>query len=333
MQLATGFWAAKVLAAAVELDLAGRLAGGRSATPAELAGELGLPPRPAGIFLSACASVGLLEKVGEEYRNSALAERFLVPGAEHYFGGLVTFMDHREYPAWHRLTEALREDRPLTWNPATQESLFAAEDPVMMRLFWGAMHSMSTYTATALASAHDFSIYQRLLDVGGGSGAFPIRLCQRYANLTATVFDLPHVRDIAAARIAEAGLDGVIDVVVGDFRSDDPLPSGYDVILLSNILHDWDDGTCRRLLGKCWRALPPGGALVVSELMLNPERTGPADAALMGLNMLVETEGGRNYTETELTSWLTEAGFGDVHVVPFSAPGANGAAVGRKPGA
>jgi hypothetical protein len=330
MRLATGFWGAKVLAAAVEVELFAKLADGRAATATELAADLGFRQRPTDVFLAACASLGLLDKNGEYYQNSALSQRFLVPGGEHYFGGFVAYVDHREYPAWHRLTEALREDHPLTWDPRTQDSLFTAADPVMLRLFWEAMHSLSTFTAVALAEVYDFGRHSRLLDVGGGSGAFPIMLCQRYPNLSATVFDLAHVCDIAAHKIKAAGLVASVDTVAGDFQSDETLPAGYDAALLSNILHDWDEGTCRMLLGKLHDALDSGGALIVCEVMLNPERTGPADAALMGMNMLVETEGGRNYSETELTTWFEEAGFTDVRVRRFEAAGANGAVIGKK---
>jgi hypothetical protein len=330
MQLATGFWAAKVLAAAVEVELFAKLADGRTATATDLATELGFRQRPTDIFLAACASLGLLDKDGEHYQNSALSQRFLVPGGEHYFGGFVAYVDHREYPAWHRLTDALREDRPLTWDPQTQDSLFTAEDPVMLRMFWEAMHSLSTFTAEALADAYDFGRHSRLLDVGGGSAAFPIMLCQRYPDLSATVFDLSHVCDIATGKIKMAGLVESIDTVAGDFQADEALPAGYDAALLSNILHDWDEETCRILLRKIHDALDPGGALIVCEVMLNPERTGPPDAALMGMNMLVETEGGRNYSETELTTWLEESGFTDVRLLRFEAAGANGAVIGEK---
>ncbi len=135
---------------------------------------------------------------------------------------------------------------------------------------------------------------------------------------------------IAAGKVAAAGLADRIDTVVGNFLHEPALPAGYDVLLLSMILHDWDEPTDRQLLAKCHAALPPGGALVISELLLNADRTGPPDAALMGMNMLVETTGGRNYSETEYAAWLTGAGFVDVQVTHFDAPGANGAVVARR---
>lgn len=332
LQLATGFWGSMVLASAVEVDLAGRLAGGRAVSVRELAAELEFPPRPAVVFVAACASLGLLERDGEKYRNSALAEVFLVPTSDHYFGGFVTFVVEREYSAYQRLTEALRTGRPLTWDPGVQESLFSAEDRVMLALFWQAMHSLSMFTATALADAVDLTGHTRLLDVGGGSGAFPITLCRRYPNLTATVLDLPHACEFAQARIRDAGLADTVDTIAADFLADEALPGGYDVMLLSHVLHDWDSATGRALLGKCWQALPSGGALVVCELMLNPERTGPPVAALMGINMLVETEGGENYSETELTDWLLATGFTPVQLVALGdAAGATGALLAHKP--
>ena len=327
MELTLGFASFKSFAAAVELELFTRLSERGGATVEEASEFLELPHRPADLLLAACASLGLLEKTGDRYRNAPVAEEFLVVGKPYYFGGLVRFYDQREYPAWHRVVEALRTDKPTAWNPAAQDSAFDAEDPVMMALFWEAMYSLSTFTARALGDAYDFTRHTRLLDVGGGSGAFPIELCRRYPHLSATVFDLPHVCDLAQKKVEESGLSNVLDTRAGDFQDDQPLPGGYDVILLSMILHDWDEAGNRRLLAKCYEALPPGGALVICELVLNPERTGPPAAALMGMAMLIETEGGKNYSETEYTTWLTDTGFSQPHIVPLAAAGANAAIV------
>jgi hypothetical protein len=331
MQLVTGYWAFKTLAAAVDLDLFGRLAGGRVITRQEAEREFELPERPADLLLSACASLGLLEKAGDGYRNTELSERFLVPGLPHYFGGQVRHCDQRTYLPYHRLGEALRTDRPLTWDPDTQESLFTTADPEMLALFWEAMYSTSAFTARALGEAYDFGAYRRLLDVGGGAGPFPIELCRLYPELRATILDLPHVTAKAEEKVAAAGLTDRIGTTCGNFLTDPALPTGHDVILLSMILHDWNEAQNRAILAKCHDALPSGGAIVICELLLNDERTGPPAAALMGMTMLVETEGGRNYSGAEYAAWLTDAGFTDVRTVTFDAPGANGAVVARRP--
>jgi len=138
-------------------------------------------------------------------KNSSLAEQFLVPGKPYYLGGYVRMVDNRIYMAWNGLGDAVRGNRPLTWDPHGQRSLFEGEDPEMRELFWDGMHSISTFTGRALANAVDFAFIQSLLDVGGGSGACSIELCRHYPHLRSTIFDLPLVTEIAARKIAEAG--------------------------------------------------------------------------------------------------------------------------------
>ena len=190
MQLATAFWAFKTLAAAHELDLFTRISIAGGITALELAERCEIDPRPAEMLLTGCAALGLLEKRGTAYFNSPLAGKFLVHGAPYYFGGFVTMLDKRLYPGWDKLPLALRTNRPTTWDPSQQRSLFDAEDPAMLATFWGAMHSLSTFTARVLGQSVDFSAFTRLLDVGGGSAAFDIELCRQYPELRATVYDL-----------------------------------------------------------------------------------------------------------------------------------------------
>jgi hypothetical protein len=332
LELTNGFMSFKTLSAATDLDLFTKLAGGRAMTVQELATELNLQARPARLLLAACASLGLLDKSGDRYQNSALAEEYLVPGRPNYFGGLVRFADREMYSDWHHVVDALRTNRPVarkdnsapTWSPEAQDDSFKAT-------FWEGMHSMAGATAGALTEVYDFSQHRRLLDVGGGSGGFAIRLCQRNPGLTAAVLELPHVCPIVTEKVKAAGLQDRIEAIPGNFEEAPALPGGYDVMLLSQVLHDHDEVTNRRLLGKVFAALPPGGAVLVCEQLLNDDRTGPPAAALMGMTMLVAMVGGENYTGSEYRSWLGEAGFTDVSVVRFVSAGANGVVVARKP--
>jgi len=330
MELATSFWAFKTLAAALELGLFRRLSGTRGTTPHELAEALGTAERPAEMLLTGCAALGLLGKSAGRYRNSKLAEEFLVPGRPYYFGGFVEMLDRRLYPGWAKLVEAIRTNRPTTWDPDRQSSLFDGADPVMLEHFWEGMHSISSATGRALASKVDLRRHARLLDVGGGSGAYDIELCRRHRQLRATVYDLPHVVEIAEAKAAEAGLASRIDTRGGDFFADAAYPSGHDAILLSMILHDWSEADGRRILRKCWEALPEGGLLIVCELLVNDAKTGPPPGALMSLNMLIETTGGRNYTAAEYTAWLRETGFRRVRKLRLDGPGADGALIATR---
>lgn len=330
MQLATAFWGFKTLATAIDMDLFTRLSTSPMATQ-ELAHWFRIEERPAEMLLTGCAGLGLLCKQNGQYCNTPLAEQFLVRGGRYYFGGFVAMLNRRLYSGWDKLPEAVGTNRPTTWDPNKQSSLFEGADPAMMLTFWQAMHSLSIFTARMLGEAVDFSTFRKLLDVGGGSGAFDIELCLRYPNLTATAYDLPFVTEIANERIAEAGLSERITTRSGDFFADAKYPPGHDVILLSMIMHDWSEQEDRAILRKCYEALPPGGAVVISELLVNDEKTGPAPAALMSLNMLIETVGGRNYTAAEYRAWLEDIGFREVLVTWFEAAGANGAVIGYKP--
>jgi precorrin-6B methylase 2 len=198
------------------------------------------------------------------------------------------------------------------------------------KVFWDGLYPLSALTARALAGAVDLSGSRSLLDVGGGTAAFAVELCRHYPELRVTVFDLPFVCEHSAEKVEQMGFSERIGVHPGDFFADPELPGGHDTILLSMILHDWDEPRNTELLAKCFQALPSGGRLVISELLVDDEKTGPLDAALMSMNMLVGTWG-RNYTVAEYSQWLRKAGFGQLSTVRFSAPGANGAVLAVKP--
>ncbi len=329
MQLTSGFWVSNVLASAVELGVFALLDSRPGLTADGVARRLGISGRGSRQLLPACAALGLLAAADGRYRNSALADRHLVPGRPGYFGGFVRFRHAREYAAWGRLTEALRTDLPTAWDPGDERAtVFAAEDE-SLRLFWEGAHPLSLACGEALAGALDLSGARALLDVGGGTGACAIGLCRHLPELRATVYELPFVAELARVRVAEADMEERITVIDGDFLAAD-LPAGYDTVLLSSVLHNWDPASVATLLGKCHRALEPGGTVIVTELILDDAGAGPPGAALMGLNMLVETLGGRSYTESEHRAGLAAAGFVDVRAVPLEVMQANLALAGRR---
>jgi 3-hydroxy-5-methyl-1-naphthoate 3-O-methyltransferase len=330
MEISTGFWASKTLAVSLELGLFTLLSDGRGLTAAELAEALRISERPAEMLLTGCASLGLLQRREGRYVNTPLADECLVPGRPYYFGGWVQMLDQRLYRAWGELDRAVRTNSPTSWDPGAQAHLFDGIDPELLDVFWDAMHSLSAYSGRTLAHAVDLSGVRWLLDVGGGSGSVDIELCRYHPDLRATVFDLPEVCPIAETKARLAGVADRIGTAPGDFLADAALPAGHDAVLLSMVLHDWDEDRVREILRKCHDALPPDGLIIISELLVNDEKTGPAPAALMSLNMLIET-GGRNYTPAEYTAWLSAAGFSDPRVVWFDSPGANGAITARRP--
>jgi 3-hydroxy-5-methyl-1-naphthoate 3-O-methyltransferase len=319
---------------AYELGLFEQLSGTSGTTAGELADRLGIASRPAEMLLTGCAALGVLQKQDGRYVNSPLSDEYLVPGKPNHFGGLVTMFDRRLYAGWDKLTQAIRTNRPTTWDPDRERSLFDNADPELLATFWEAMHAMSTLTGRALGGG----VRRRRVPPAARRRWWLRRLrhravpalCQRYPELRTTVDDLEVVADIAARNVGDAGLTDRITVTPGDFFEDVSFPVGHDLHLFSMIMHDWNEERDQLLLRKSFEALDSGGAVLICELLVDDDKTGPVPAALMSLNMLVETEG-RNYTAAEYSDWLTEVGFVDPQVLPFEAPGANGVVMARKP--
>lgn len=330
MEIASGFWASKTLATAVELELFNHI-------PQEginingVSEKLNIPFRPAEMLLIGCASLGLLLKKDSLYYNSSLTEEYLVKGKPYYFGGVVTMMDQREYIPWSRLTEAVKKNERQSGKGGAV-GLFedVTVDSNEQRIFTEAMHSWSIQSGRELVDKVDFSKYKKLLDVGGGSGAYCIEISKKYPTIQAAVFDLPFALKITEEKIREATLSAQIKTHEGNFFTGE-FPKEYDVFLLSMILHDWSPAENLLILQKCYDALPSGGEIIISELMVNDEKTGPVFAALMSLNMLIETSAGQNYTWSEYSAWLTEVGFIDIRRVELSSPASNGVLIGRRP--
>jgi 3-hydroxy-5-methyl-1-naphthoate 3-O-methyltransferase len=330
MELSTGLWAAKTLSAGVDLGLFEYLSAFPGKGVDEVASGLALPRRSAQLLLTACASLGLLRREGSGYRNEETAEHYLIADRPYSLTGWIALLDRSNYAGWMGLSTALRTGRPTTWDSDTQESLFDNTDPSARAAFWAGMDGVSRYTATRLGKAVDLSGVTRLLDVGGGGGAYATQLCRMYPGLTVTVYDLPFVCEITADMVADSGVAERVLFAPGDFFADQALP-GMEAVLLSMVLHDWDEQECLSILRKCHAALPSGGQILISELLLDDSGDGPVGAALMSLNMLVETAGGRNYARGEYCAWLDSLGFVDVRVVDFHGPGSNGVVIGVKP--
>jgi hypothetical protein len=331
MSVMSGLRSASVLVAAVELGVFPALERTGPVVVSGVSASLGVGERPAEVLVVACTALGLLERdESGRYGNSPLARTHLIPGKPEYFGDVVTFIHQHQYAAWGRFTEALRRDTPTTWDASgARGSVFDPGDPSLASL-WKGLFPLSRAVGRALAAAFDLSGYRGLLDVGGGTGPCSVGLCETLPELTATVFDLPFVTPHAETAVAAAGLGERIDVRGGDFTTGD-LPGGHDLVLLSNVLHDWDRPTGAALLAACHAALPSGGGIIVTELMLDDDKTGPAPAALMGATMLVETRGGRSYTAAEHRGSLHAAGFTDVQARPLPTVVADQALLARKP--
>ena len=326
MQLGLGFWSAKTLLSAVELGLFSELAGG-AATAEALQRRLGLHPRGARDFLDALVALGMLEREDGLYRNTGATDLYLDRAKPTYLGGMLEMANARLYRFWGGLTEALRTGQPQ--NEARHGvDFFAAlyADPARLEGFLKAMTGLSAPIAAAIARRFPWDRHRTLIDVGCAQGGLPVTVALAHPHLTGSGFDLPAVEPVFTAHVAAHGLADRLRFYPGDFLRE-PLPPA-DVLVMGHILHDWDLEQKRELLAKAHAALPPGGALIVYDMMIDDERRLNAAGLLMSLNMLIETPGGFDYTGADCIGWLREAGFREARVEPLT--GAYSMAVGLR---
>ena len=297
-EMARGFQASRVLLTAVELGIFPALADGPK-TSGQTAAKIGADARATDRLMNALVVLGLLEKRGDGFNNGPLASESLVPGRPQYMGGALGHLLSL-WRSWSTLTEAVRTG---TCAP----SRTSAPD-VFFRPFIAAMHYNAENNAPAVMSQIDLSSVRRTLDVGGGSGAYSMAFCRAKPELQAVVFDRPEVVPLTRDYAAAAGLERRISTVEGDFTRDE-LPHDFDLAFLSQVLHSNSREENAALMKRVARALNPGGQIVIQEFVVDEGRTSPPQPVLFALNMLVGTEAGDTYTESEIRGWLDAAGF------------------------
>jgi methylase of polypeptide subunit release factors len=311
--LGLGFMAARTCAVALELRLFTHLAGTTAALP-QVASALGLAERAAGRLLSACAALGLVHAAADGFRNTPLAEKYLVEGRPTFVGDYMRLFDTLGYHRWEQLRTALQHNAPVEALHHPYHDL--SPDPDAVRTFHAAQHAGSLSLGHALARRIDLHAFHCLLDLGGGSGAYTIELLRYYPHLRAILFDVPTVCQIADETLQQAGLAERACTMAGDYERD-PLPSGPDVVLWSGNLHASSPARGAQVLQNIAAILPPGGMLLIHDYLLDDTRTGPLIPALLALHLMLVSEEGQVYSGAELRALLTRAGFAEVSIQPF----------------
>ncbi len=319
MQLGLGFWGSKTLLSAIELALFTELAKA-PLSAAELSARLKLHSRSARDFLDALVALGMLEREGDLYRNTAATDMFLDRNKLSYIGGLLEMANERLYPFWGSLTEGLRTGLPQNEIKTGGAGLFEAiyGNPERLRLFLGAMTGLSMGASQAIAQKFPWKNYHTVVDVGGAQGGLLVQLCLAHPHLSGINFDLAVVGPVFEEYAAAHGLKDRLSFQTGNFFNE-PLPVA-DVITMGHILHDWNLDDKRMLLGKAYQALPEGGALIVFEALIDDERKQNTFGLLMSLNMLIETPGGFDYTGKDCSGWMREAGFRETRAEHLMGP-------------
>ena len=311
--IARGYWASRVLLTAVELDLFTIVGAGTGAD--EAAARAGTHPGATARLLNALVGLELIEKEGDRFACTPAAREFLAAGGAGDSRASLRHMANL-WARWTTLTDCVREGARVL---GPQRS----DDPAWTAAFIGAMHRGSGLRAPglvkALASEGLLAGRRHLLDLGGGSGTYCHAFLAALPEARATLFDLPAVVELARGYAEAAGVAARMDFRAGDLR-EGRFGEGYDLALVSAICHMLSPADNAALLVALRRALAPGGLVVISDFILDEDRSTPAFASLFGINMLVGTGGGDSYAESDYRNWLAGAGYSQIHRLALPGP-------------
>jgi len=307
VEMIRGFMPSRAVLTALELDVF--TAVGDGATAQQVAARIQCAVRATEMLLNALVSLKLLSKRESTYKNTAVAARFFVEGTP---DSARTAQLHlvNMWKRWSTLTEAMQAGT----------SVAPRSDNGWVKPFIAAMEVNARGRARAIVQAVGINGARHMLDLGGGSGAYSIAFAKAAPGLQCEIVDLADVLPITQEHIRKAGLAERISTRAGDMLSV-PLEAGkYDLVLLSAICHMFSPEDNRQLLRRAYEALAPQGRLVISDFVLDPDKTAPRFGALFALNMLVATQAGSSYSEPEYAAWLKAAGFAESKRVRMPGP-------------
>jgi 3-hydroxy-5-methyl-1-naphthoate 3-O-methyltransferase len=326
MEILGGADRAALLLGAAQLDLFSPLRAS-AATAAEVAKQTHLPQRGVERVLNACVALGFVTKEGDRYRNSPLADTFLVKSKPGYVGNMIHQTADR-YVAWGKMTEAVRTDKPIL--PLTGAELFNASPEVLDNYVHG-LFDMGKGLAQRISGLVDLNNCHTLLDVAGGSSVYSIIFCRQFPQLKATIFELPPILQRTRQIIAREGMTERVSTREGNYFTDD-FGSGWDAILLSNMLQTEGRQTCKMVLKKTFAALNPGGKLLVHGIMPDADRISPTQPVLFSVFMMLVFPEGEAYPAEEIVGWAQETGFVEGQKLSLPPPAFSSLVVARKPG-
>ena len=298
MELSRAFQSSRVFLTGYEMDVFSVL-GDDEKTSAEVAGAIGADPRGTDRLLNALCALELLTKSAGRYANTPVTAKYLVKGKPDYQFGLMHTV--HLWDSWTTLTKAVRNGGTVIKRSINERGT------EWLEAFIAAMHGRAKLEAPFLVGKIDLTGVSRVLDVGGGSGAFSMAFVRAKEDLKTTVFDLPNVLPLTRKYIEAAGFSERISTVPGNYNEDE-LGTGFDLAFLSAIIHANSFDQNQELVSKVSRALTPGGRIVISDFIMEDNRFEPAFGAFFALNMLTGTPGGDTYTESEIKSWMDQAG-------------------------
>jgi ubiquinone/menaquinone biosynthesis C-methylase UbiE len=319
-ELMQGYWRSAILFTAVHYKVFEWL-GTKGMGAGILARKARVSERGAATLLDALAVIGLVSKKKGRYYNTAISKQFLMPEAKNYLGDSIKHYKNL-WKLWGNLDEAVATGRGAT-PPKGHGSAAQTESFIL------AMENTARRRASQVLKIVGSAGVSKMLDVGGGPATYSIAFAKKSRKLQATVIDQHVPLKVARQFVKEAELHNRITLQEGDYFAIE-FGTGYDLVLLSNVLHSMSPGRARLMINKSYGALVPGGRVVIHDFLPNEERTGPDWPILFAVNMLVATESGSTYTYGELSAWLRSGGFSEIKKVKVEDAGST-VVIAKKP--
>jgi hypothetical protein len=313
-RLGMGHWISQSLYVVTEMGVADQLRG-EARSIDDLAQSVGAHTEALYRVLRALASIGIFTEI--KSRHFALTPvgqllRTDIPDSMHDLATTIS----RDWEPWGHMMQCVRTGQS-AYHHQYGMSFFSylQENPNKAELFNKAMGNFVTNHGIVAVSFYDFTPYTKVIDIGGGHGLLMKAILESNPDLNGIIFDLPHVIAVSEKSIIDHGLSGRCKCIQGDFFTS--VPSGGDVYVLASIIHDWDDEQGILILKNCRKVIPDQGKLLMLEMVVPPGDT-PSIAKLLDLQMLVSL-GGKERTEEQYRSLLSDAGFRLNRIIPTSA--------------
>jgi SAM-dependent methyltransferase len=313
-QTARAYQLSAALQGAIDLDLFTAIGEGKATTP-EIAARCAASERGVRILCDNLTVIGFLTKEGTRYRLTPDSATFLDMRSPTYIGRATEFLlSPMLTSAFQDVAAAVRKGGTVLPDAGG----VAPENPVWVT-FAKSMGPLAALPARLIADlvTVDAGRKVKILDLGAGHGLFGITLAHRYPNAEVVAQDWANVLEVARENARKADLGDRFRTLPGN-TFEVEFGSGYDIVLIPNLLHQFDIPSCETLLRKVHAALAPGGRAVTLEMIPNEDRVSPPAEAAFGLTMLTVTPGGDIYTFSELEGMFRAAGFqrNELHPLP-----------------
>jgi SAM-dependent methyltransferase len=271
----------------------------------EVAQKIELSPKGVMRLLNALTGMGMAVKAEGRYKLAEEWAPFLTRGGEHTAQQWIRLSSDL-MPAWMELPKFIETGKSVK---SIMEML--GNDPHDMRAFIDAMHLKGLKATWMIARELPIGDYSNMLDLGGGPGTYSLEWAKLHSHLKATVFDIAPVLEVAKLYINDYDLADRANTLAGDFHKDE-IGKGYDLILMANILHMYDDEFGKALVKKVADALEPGGRIIINGFCTDENETAPLQDTLFSLNMGLLTDSGKAHPMPEMITWLEQAGLTEI---------------------